>query len=33
MKILVMGGAGFVGLHVAEYEYLSGKLKEYDGIR
>jgi len=33
MKVLITGGAGFTGSHVVEYEYFSGKLKEYDGIR
>jgi len=33
MKILITGGAGFTGSHLVEYEYFSGKLKEYDEIR
>ena len=33
MKILITGGAGFIGAHLVEYEYFSGKLKGYDEIR
>ena len=33
MKILITGGAGFIGSHLMECEYFSGKLKGYDGIR